>query len=207
MSSSGHFGCTDRFLVIESGCPRLNGNFQGDFLARSKWQNDHSKLILIQNSQSVSFGHQQAPARNVFCITWISEMLLKQYCLRFGYFKDLWNYLEPKLHMELSSPFKSNALIYFPVPPLQIVMMFLVIPQCLVLIVLAIESHSLHQTFFVVLQPLRAGNFDSIWTHTSPSPLSSCVRVVRLRRSNGITIAYAAGGLCRRKLRCQKKNR
>ena len=48
MSSSGHFGCTHRFLVIESGCPRLNGNFQGDFLARSKWQNDHSKLILIQ---------------------------------------------------------------------------------------------------------------------------------------------------------------
>lgn len=31
---------------------------------------------------------------NVFCITWISEMLLKQYCLRFGYFKDLWNYLD-----------------------------------------------------------------------------------------------------------------
>jgi len=31
---------------------------------------------------------------NVFCITWIAEMLLKQYCLRCGYFKDLWNYLD-----------------------------------------------------------------------------------------------------------------
>lgn len=28
--------------------PKAQWEFQGDFLARSKWQNDHSKLILIQ---------------------------------------------------------------------------------------------------------------------------------------------------------------
>lgn len=90
--------------------------------------------------------------------------------------------------------------------PLQIVMMFLVIPQCLVLIVLAIESHSLHQTFLLFFnhsEPATSIRYGG--QHTSPSPLSSCIRVVRLLRSNGITIAYAAGGLCRRKLRCQKK--
>eukprot|EP00438_Fugacium_kawagutii_P030189 Skav207275 [mRNA] locus=scaffold434:122034:124755:- [translate_table: standard] len=34
---------------------------------------------------------------NFFCICWIVEMVLKIYCLRILYFKDLWNYLEPDL--------------------------------------------------------------------------------------------------------------
>ena len=93
-------------------------------------------------------------------------MLLKQYCLRFGYFKDLWNYLEPKLHMELSSPFKSNALIYFPVlSPADCydVLSYPGYPPMSSLDCVGDRVPLTPPNIFVVLQPLRAGNFDSIW--------------------------------------------
>lgn len=138
------------------------GIFRGIFLPEANGRRIIQSWFLYKLTVCI-FGHQQAPARNVFCITWISEMLLKQYCLRFGYFKDLWNYLEPKLHMELSSPCKSDALIYFPVLSPADCYDVLSYPPMSSLDCVGDRVPLTPPNIFVVLQPLRAGNFDSLW--------------------------------------------
>ena len=49
-------------------------------------------------SQFFAAWRDAAWVRNLFCLTWIVEMLLKVYYLKLAYFKDLWNYLDPKPH-------------------------------------------------------------------------------------------------------------
>lgn len=58
---------------------------------------------MILNASAVFFRVFSHAMRNVFCIVWICELLLKLFCLGWLYCKDPWNYLEPEPHNDMNA--------------------------------------------------------------------------------------------------------